>query len=414
MGHGRCSGRHRRSPVGRVLVDTLGWPGIFLVNVPVGLVAIVIGLRAIPESADPQHAALDPAGQVLVIGALGALSYGIIEARTHGWGSWITMGSLAAAVLAAALVPLVERRVARPLLPMGLFGDARFTITNLASIALGFAANGAFFLLSALYLQQLRGHSAMETGLLLLPSALAVLPASLAAGRLNAAHGPRLPMLTGYVLTGAALGAMAVFDTETSYAVVAALFVVAGIGQGLAITPAAAAVLEIVPRERSGIAAATVNTSRQVGTALGVAGSGDPPAVRPETARGFEVEPGRGVLIRRGQVERPVADQSSGPRCVSVVFRPYPMVARSGWLHSADDHERNDPHRFPDPRPLRCAPRGKLPDRLRGQVGRGVDVVSVDRRMVGAFPAVRARGGSDRGAVPRCRERHRHGRRTLR
>ncbi|MET9243096.1 MFS transporter [Nonomuraea sp. NPDC003709] len=268
--------------LGGLLVDTLGWPSIFLVNVPVGLVAIVIGLRAIPESADPQHAALDPAGQVLVIGALGALSYGIIEARTHGWGSWITMGSLAAAVLAAALVPLVERRVVRPLLPMGLFGDARFTITNLASIALGFAANGAFFLLSALYLQQLRGHSAMETGLLLLPMTLAVLPASLAAGRLNAAHGPRLPMLTGYVLTGAALGAMAVFDTDTSYAVVAALFVVAGIGQGLAITPAAAAVLEIVPRERSGIAAATVNTSRQVGTALGVAvlgtivaGSGD-------------------------------------------------------------------------------------------------------------------------------------------
>ncbi|MGI5200283.1 DHA2 family efflux MFS transporter permease subunit [Spirillospora sp. CA-108201] len=257
--------------LGGLLVDTLGWPSIFLVNVPVGLAAIAIGLRAIPESADPDHAALDPAGQLLVIGVLGALSYGVIEARAHGWGSPITVGALAAAALAAVLLLAVERRAVRPLLPMGLFGDARFTVTNLASVALGFAANGAFFLLSAVYMQQLRGYSAMQTGLMLLPMTLAVLPASLVAGRLNAAYGPRGPMLAGYVLTGASLAAMAVFDTATSYSVIAALFAVAGIGQGLAITPAAAAVMEIVPRERSGVAAATVNTARQVGTALGIA-----------------------------------------------------------------------------------------------------------------------------------------------
>ncbi|MET7336696.1 DHA2 family efflux MFS transporter permease subunit [Nonomuraea sp. NPDC005650] len=275
--------------LGGLLVDTLGWPSIFLVNVPVGLAAIVIGLRAIPESADPRHAALDPAGQVLVIGALAALSYGVIEARSHGWESWITIGSLTAAVLAAVLVPLVERRVIRPLLPLGLFRDARFTITNLASVALGFAANGGFFLLSALYLQQLRGHSAMETGLALLPMTLSVLPASLVAGRLNAAHGPRLPMLTGYVLTGAALAAMTVFDAGTPYPVVAVLFVVAGVGQGLAITPAAAAVLETVPLERSGIAAATVNTARQVGTALGVAVLGTIVAESRDPVHGMQV-----------------------------------------------------------------------------------------------------------------------------
>lgn len=257
--------------LGGLLVDTLGWRSIFLVNVPVGLAAIAIGVRAIPESADPEHAALDPAGQLLVIGALGALSYGVIEARTHGWGSPITVGALAASALAAGLLLAVERRAVRPLLPMGLFRDARFAVTNLASVALGFAANGSLFLLSALFMQQLRGYSAMETGLMLLPMTLAVLPASLVAGRLNAAYGPRRPMLAGYVLTGASLAAMAVFDTGTSYPVIAALFVVAGIGQGLAITPAAAAVLEIVPRERSGVAAATVNTARQVGTALGVA-----------------------------------------------------------------------------------------------------------------------------------------------
>lgn len=275
--------------LGGVLVDTMGWPSIFLVNVPVGLVAIVIGLRAIPESADPEHAALDPAGQFLAIVALGSLSYGVIEARGHGWGSWLTVGSLAGAVLAAVQLVAVERRVARPLLPVGLFGDARFTVTNVASVALGFAANGAFFLLSALYLQQMRGNSATETGVMLLPMTLAVLPSALLAGRLTASHGPWRPMFIGYVLTGASLAGMAVFDASTSYPVLAVLFVVAGIGQGLAITPAAAAVLEIVPRERSGIAAATVNTARQVGTALGVAVLGTIVAESAEPVRGMRV-----------------------------------------------------------------------------------------------------------------------------
>ncbi|MFI0449938.1 MFS transporter [Actinomadura sp. 6N118] len=123
----------------------------------------------------------------------------------------------------------------------------------------------------SLILQELRGYSAMETGVLLLPMTLAIMPAAVVAGRLTAAFGARRPMVLGYTLTGVALAGMGMFDAGTPYLAISVLFVVAGAGQGLAITPAAAAVLEIVPRERTGIASATVNTARQAGTALGIA-----------------------------------------------------------------------------------------------------------------------------------------------
>lgn len=260
--------------LGGALVATLGWPWIFLVNLPIGIAAIAIGARTIIESADPEHAALDGVGQVLAIVSLATLSYTVIEGRGHGWGSPTTVGLLIVAAVAAAAFIAVELRQPRPMLPVRLLADRGFGSVNVASIALGFGANGAFFLLS-LYLQQGRGHSALATGALLLPMTVALVPMSAVAGRLTARHGARRPMVLGYALTGLALGAMAIgLGSGTSYALIAFLFLVAGVGQGLAITPAATAVLQRVPRQRSGVAAATVSTARQVGTALGIAALG--------------------------------------------------------------------------------------------------------------------------------------------
>ncbi|KAB2352698.1 DHA2 family efflux MFS transporter permease subunit [Actinomadura rudentiformis] len=318
--------------LGGVLVDTLGWPSIFLVNVPLGLAAVAIGLRSIPESADPAHAALDPAGQLAAVAALGSLTYGVIEAREHGWSSPPTLGFLTAAVVAGALLVVLELRNPRPMLPVRLFSDARFAIANAASVALGFGANGAFFVLTVLYLQELRGHSAMATGVLLLPMTLAIMPAAVVAGRLTAAFGARRPMVLGYALTGVALAGMGVLDAGTPYLAIGALFVVAGVGQGLAITPAAAAVLEIVPRERTGIASATVNTARQAGTALGIAVLGTVAAGSGGLAAGV-----RTSLVAAGAVVLAAAallvlmpGRGSHPRSTSVSPRADAGIPRPG------------------------------------------------------------------------------------
>nr|WP_042178501.1 MFS transporter [Kibdelosporangium sp. MJ126-NF4]CEL13221.1 putative efflux protein [Kibdelosporangium sp. MJ126-NF4]CTQ98912.1 putative efflux protein [Kibdelosporangium sp. MJ126-NF4] len=256
--------------VGGLLIRGFGWPAIFLVNLPIGLAAVWLGVRRIPESSDPEHAALDPVGQLLGIAALGLLSYAIIGVDSYGWTGPVTLTVFALAILASAAFIWVERRVARPMLPIGLFRDARFAILNVASVLLGFGANGAFVLLS-LFLQQVQHHSPLVTGLLLTPMTLALIPAARLAGSLTATHGPRLPMLIGYVTTGASLLGLMTLTPDQPYPILGVLLLINGIGQGLAITPAAAGVLALVPRQRSGIASATVSTARNVGTALGIA-----------------------------------------------------------------------------------------------------------------------------------------------
>lgn len=255
---------------GGLLVDSVGWPFIFLVNVPIGVVAIVLGWLALTESADPQHTHLDPVGQLLGVVTLGSLIFATIESRTYGWDSAVVLTSLGIFAVALVALVIVERRVASPMLPVPLFRDPQFSVTNAASIALGFAANGAFFLL-ALFLQTAQGNSAIMTGVLFLPMTLAIVPASLVAGKLTGTHGAHLPMGLGYTLVGVSLLGMGFLDTDTPYWITAVLFLVNGVGQGLAITPAAAAVLQIVPPQRAGMASATVSAARQVGTALGIA-----------------------------------------------------------------------------------------------------------------------------------------------
>lgn len=256
--------------LGGLLVDTMGWPYIFLINLPIGIVVIILGLRAIIESADPEHAHLDLPGQILGILTLGSLVYATIESREYGWNNFHTLIPLGVFVICLSTFIFVERRTSHPMLPVALFRNLQFAVTNAASVALGFAANGAFFLLS-LFLQIGQGHSAILTGVLFLPMTLAIIPASLLAGRLTGRHGAQLPMGIGYALVGTSLIGMSLLQPETPYWITAILFLVNGVGQGLGITPATAAVLHLVPPQRAGIASATVSAARQVGTALGIA-----------------------------------------------------------------------------------------------------------------------------------------------
>lgn len=256
--------------LGGVITDRLGWPAIFLLNVPLGVIVVVAGWWTIPESADPQHAGADLAGQVLGVVWLGALTYAVIDAGRRGW---ISLPVLALLVVAAAVLcafVLVERRSAAAMLPVHLFSDRAFAVVNVASFVLGFGAYGVFYLQS-LYLQQVQGASAIAAGLKFLPYTLAIATCSVLAGRVTARYGPRPPLLAGYTLIGTGLLAMLALTPRSSYLLVAVVFAVLGAGMGASITPTNAAAMGAVGRERSGIAAATVNATRQTGAALGIA-----------------------------------------------------------------------------------------------------------------------------------------------
>jgi MFS transporter, DHA2 family, methylenomycin A resistance protein len=220
--------------LGGVLVDAAGWRTIFLINLPVGAAAVWLVARAMPESADREHAALDPAGQLLGLLCLAALTYGLIESRDNGWGSPGTLVPLAVATASGAAFVLAERRLARPMLPLGLFADRRFTVPNVASFVLGFGTSAVFVLLS-LYLQDVQHRSPLAAGLLFLPMSVVICLTGPAAARWCARFGPLPVMAAGYAVSGAGLLGLLALGTRSGVTAVIVFGVVLGAGMGASI-----------------------------------------------------------------------------------------------------------------------------------------------------------------------------------
>ncbi|MEV4433037.1 MFS transporter [Streptomyces sp. NPDC049585] len=256
--------------IGGTLVETTGWRAIFWINLPVGLAALALTARYVPESRAPRPRRPDPAGQLLVIALLGSLTYGIIEGPAAGWTSAPILGCFALAAGAlAALVPY-ERRRADALIEPQLFRSAPFS-GAVAIAVCAFAALSGFLFLNTLYLQNQRGLPALQAGLYMLPMAVMCLVFAPLSGRLVGARGPRLPLvLAGIAMT--ASGVMfAALDAGSSDALLLPAFVVFGIGFGLVNAPITNTAVSGMPRARAGVAAAVASTSRQVGASLGVA-----------------------------------------------------------------------------------------------------------------------------------------------
>jgi DHA2 family methylenomycin A resistance protein-like MFS transporter len=259
--------------LGGGLVEAVGWRAIFLVNLPLGLVAFIVGRRCIGDSADPGEVDLDVAGQLLAITGLGALAFGLIHAGSHGWASPATLVALPVAALALGAFGIVERRQRAPMLPIRLFADPRFSAATSASASLGVTAFTLLVFLPS-YLQQVSGYSAGSTGLVLLPWPVAQMISSAMAGRWSGRHGPRIPMTTGLGVLAAAALALLWIRPDTGYPLLVVVFAAFGAGVGLTFTPSNAAVLAAVAPVRAGTAAATVNAVRQTGTSLGIAALG--------------------------------------------------------------------------------------------------------------------------------------------
>jgi EmrB/QacA subfamily drug resistance transporter len=259
--------------VGGALVASVGWRGIFWVNIPVGVAAIVLTALFVPESRAATARRVDPVGQILIVALLASLTYGIIEGPGAGWSSPRILGCFA--IAAAALIALVsyEPRRREPLLDLRFFRSAPFSGATLIAIC-AFAALGGFLFLNTLYLQDARGFSALRAGLYTLPmAAMTVLLAPLA-GRVVAVRGPRVPLVVAGIATIAGSVMLTRLTADTSAGYLLASYVVFGIGAGLVNAPITNTAVSGMPRSQAGVAAGIASTSRQVGSALGVAVAG--------------------------------------------------------------------------------------------------------------------------------------------
>lgn len=259
--------------LGGVLVTAVGWQSVFWINIPIGITAIVLTQRFVPESKAPHPRRLDPPAQVLIVLSLGTLIYAIIEGPHRGWSSATTLTLFAVAALAALAFVLVERKRLEPLLDIRFFHSAPFS--GATAIALfAFAALGGFLFLNTLYLQDARGYSPLHAGLITAPMALMTLIFAPLSGRMVASRGPRLPLtLAGLIMVAGAL-LLARLGLKASDAALLLSYGVFGIGFGLVNAPISNTAVSGMPRERAGVAGAVASTGRQIGASLGVAISG--------------------------------------------------------------------------------------------------------------------------------------------
>ncbi len=259
--------------LGGLLVSGIGWRSIFWINVPVGLVAIVLTRRFVPESRAGHPRRLDPPGQLLVIVLLGCLTAGIIEGPRSGWSSAPIVALFAAAVLAAVALVVLEPRRREPLVDMRYFRSAPFSGAALIGVV-ALATLGGFLFLNTLYLQDVRGYSPLHAGLLTIPMAVMLGVLSVVSGRLVASRGPRFSLVAsgGLIAAGAVLLAGLTARTPVWYLIVA--YLVYGAGAGLVSAPITNTALSGMPRDQAGVAGAIASTCRQTGAAIGVAVTG--------------------------------------------------------------------------------------------------------------------------------------------
>jgi EmrB/QacA subfamily drug resistance transporter len=256
--------------VGGTLVSTVGWRSIFLINLPIGLAAIILTLRFIPESRAPRPRRFDPIGQVLVIVLLASLTYGIIEAPSRGWSSATILAAFAASAMALLSLLFYEPRREDPLVDLRFFRSIPFASSIGISVA-AFAAFGGFLFLNTLYLQQVRGLSPVQAGLATVPMAVMTVIAAPLSGRIVGRHGPRVPLAISGVCAGIACAMLTGIDATTPFGWLIAAYVIFGLGFGFVNAPITNAAVSGMPRAQAGVAAAIATTSRQFGQTLGVA-----------------------------------------------------------------------------------------------------------------------------------------------
>jgi EmrB/QacA subfamily drug resistance transporter len=257
--------------LGGALVGAWDWRAIFWFNLIVGAIALVAGAIVLPESSDPDAHRVDIAGFVLGAGAISALAFGVITAESSGFGAPAVIALLCVSAVGVVAFLWWELKAGHPLLDPRFLRVPQFLTANVVAFSAYFATFAVFFF-TALYLDEVAGYSGFQVALIFLPMTALMVAASVLAGFWTVAAGLRWSMFIGCLLFGAGLLLTSLaIDPHPAYLPLAAALSLTGIGIGTTVVPATSSALSSIPPERSGMAASTTNTAREIGAVTGVA-----------------------------------------------------------------------------------------------------------------------------------------------
>jgi len=257
--------------VGGALTEYVHWSWIFFINVPVGIVGILVTRWAVDESRDTSHEQrLDFPGLATSGIGLFALTYGLIEANNYGWTSARILGLFALAVVSLAAFVVLEHRQRLPMLDLSLFRSRTYTGANIAMLLVTLAMFGIFFF-NSLFFQNVIGYSPVQTGALFLPMTVLIIIVAPQAGRMSDRIGSRWLIGGGLCLVTLSLILFAQLDQSSNFWNVLPALLIGGFGMALTMTPTTAAAMGSVAVDKAGVGSAVLNAFRQVGGSLGIA-----------------------------------------------------------------------------------------------------------------------------------------------
>jgi EmrB/QacA subfamily drug resistance transporter len=271
--------------LGGIIIQYVTWPAaadswrwIFLVNIPIGVIGVILALRLVPESKNPTAVqTLDLPGVGLISASLFCLTFALVDGQKYGWTSATILALFAGAVVAFALFYWREHRVSQPLIDFSLFRSVNFAAGNATGLLLSAAMMGAFFTIP-IFLQSVLGFSAIKAGLVMAPMSVVIIFAAPLAGAFSDRLGSKWIVAAGMFILALGLALMAglvpgvdkISPGTTSLSLLVP-FLLAGIGIGLAVAPVTSAVMATAPKERVGNASGVLSTMRQVGSLMGIA-----------------------------------------------------------------------------------------------------------------------------------------------
>jgi EmrB/QacA subfamily drug resistance transporter len=307
---------------GGLLLERFDWSSIFLVNVPFAAVALLLGIRYVPESRDPRPGSFDLLGAALSAAGFSILVYAIIEAPEQGWTSGLVLGSLAASIALLGFFLWWEGRTKDPMLDLGFFRSARFSVGTAAVSVAFFALLGGIFVLTQ-YLQFAHGYSAIEAGAVMSPIALGLMLGAGSSSKAVRRLGTSRVVAAGLIGLAVLLALTTLWEPNTGALALAAWFFGLALAMGWVMAPATEAVVGAVPAAKSGVASATNTVARMVSGALGVAVIGS----LVSSLYSNDVEGSLGALPPNAQT---VAEGSIGG--ASAIAAELPPDAASGLL----------------------------------------------------------------------------------
>ena len=257
--------------IGGILTQQINWSWIFFINVPVGILGIIVSRLAITESRDESdEQRLDLPGLISSAVGLFGLTYALIEGNNYGWSSARILVSFAVAVVGLTTFVLLEHRQRVPMLDLSLFKNSTFSGANVTMLLVALAMFGVFFF-NSLYLGQVLGYSPIQTGATFLPLTVLIVFVAPLAGRFSDKIGSRWLMGAGLVLLAGSLLSFSTLGVDSTFWDIVPGLVLGGFGMSLAMTPTTAAAMGSVPVDKAGVGSAVLNSMRQVGGSLGIA-----------------------------------------------------------------------------------------------------------------------------------------------